>query len=149
MIHWIVFSLLISFVMGSSPSLNLTQSIALLVENTLTSTLSLISTLFVAYSMVYLRLLSKGISNQMIFSTLFILQTSQMVADNTCKFFASVLQFTDLSQCFWILAIGGHIVQLKRIILFVQILFVWGTSLVLSIIPVNNYGKKVIFGVLQ
>ncbi|EDR28816.1 hypothetical protein, conserved [Entamoeba dispar SAW760] len=164
MIHCIVFSLLISVVMGSSPSLNLTQSIALLVENTLTSTLSLISTLFVAYSMVYLRLLSKGISNQMIFcllccsfvnqcvvlATLFILQTSQMVADNTCKFFASVLQFTDLSQCFWILAIGGHIGMsyfiknnsIKKNYFVCANIFVWGTSLVLSIIPVNNYGKS-------
>lgn len=159
----IIFFLLI---LGTSATqnLSLSQSIALLVENALTATLSLIATLFVAYSMVYLRLLSKGISNQMIFcllccsfvnqcvilATLFILLTSQMVADNTCKFFASVLQFTDLAQCFWILAIGGHMLMSyfvknnavkKNYFVFANV-FVWGTSLILSIIPVNNYGMS-------
>ncbi|KAL7719501.1 G-protein coupled receptors family 2 profile 2 domain-containing protein [Entamoeba marina] len=147
--------------------MNLSQSIALLVENTLTSTLSLVSTLFVAYSMVYLRLLAKGMGNQMIFcllccsfinqcvviAILFLLQTSQMIADNTCKFFASLLQFTDLAQCFWILAIAGHIgttyfiknTMLKRNYFVIANVFVWGLSLILSIIPINDYGMGTVW----
>ncbi|ELP91911.1 hypothetical protein EIN_398810 [Entamoeba invadens IP1] len=149
---------------SATEALNLSQTIALLVENTLTSSLSLISTLFVAYSMVYLRLLAKGISHQMIFcllccsfvnqcvvlATLFILQMSQMVADNTCKFFAAVMQFTDLSQCFWVLAIAVHIgisyfVQntfIKKNYFVISNIFVWGSSLVLSIIPIDDYGMS-------
>ena len=149
---------------SATNQLTLSTSTALLVENSVTSTLSLVSTFFVAYSMVYLRLLAKGFANQMIFcllccsfinqcitlSTLFIMQTSQMISDNTCFFFASVYQFTDLAQCFWILAIAMHIglgyfvknqFIKKHYFLFANI-FVWGLSVILSIIPVENYGLK-------
>ncbi|KAL7714781.1 G-protein coupled receptors family 2 profile 2 domain-containing protein [Entamoeba marina] len=159
--------LVFSSLVYANNNLNVSQSTALLVENTLTSTLSLVSTLFVAYSMVYLRLLGKGIGNRMIFcllgssffnqcivlATLFILQTTQIIDNNTCKFFACLFTFTDLAQCFWVLAIAVHIgttyfiksVSIKRNYFLVANIFVWGLSLVLSIIPIDNYDKGTIW----
>ena len=158
---------LISAVCGKQPDetrISLAQSNALLMENTITSFLTLLTTGFVITSMIYLRLLTKGSGSQMIFclfgcsfinqcvvlATAIIGQSNALIPNNTCKFFAGILQFTDVAQVFWVLAIAGQIASsyffsnnfFRRNYSVIANASVWGISLILSIIPVRDYGRS-------